>query len=188
MTGVVATALRGKIMNMMMAGLLLQAAAPAPAPIAAVPTDPGVVCILSAVAPADRAAVAADAIAGTHDDAAGTRFDEAIARCAQQGHWQESQGVAYSGVAIGVLMRDTTAAALTAAGIPPARVEAWLDHQGPNGRTAYPSDADGNRLVTDLAAGGIAMDLLQREGPQIGQYVGALIVLARAARGMPITD
>jgi hypothetical protein len=165
----------------LLAGLLLQGVM--------TPDDPGVVCILGRLDAATRVAIVAEMEPENAASHPGTdAFDRAVDHCAEGASWPPEATGNRAGVATALILRDDAADVLARAGIAPAQVEAALDRLGPNARITMPTDADGERMVEDLAAHGVARDVLERNGAVIGHYLGGLIVLARVARGLPIAN
>lgn len=153
------------------------------------PDDPGVACILGRLGAAARVAVVAEMEAENRASHPGTdALHSAVDHCAEGASWTSDATGNRAAVVTALILRDDAADVLARAGIALAQVEAALDRLGPDARIAMPTDAEGERMVEDLAAHGVARDALERNGAVIGHYIGGLIVLERTARGLPIAD
>jgi hypothetical protein len=158
------------------AGLLLQGAALA--------DDSGVLCVLGGLDAAARATIVADFEAGRSGPGSPgwTVVDAAVDACAARGSWTDDDSANRGAAAMALVVREAEGRILDRAGIAPAQIEAAFARLEPGLLAATTTDAGADaiadRIMADLAAHGIAADIVERNLDAIDLYVGATIALA----------
>lgn len=143
-------------------------------------------CIIDGFTPDERSRIVTMAQENAEPSPAlQRRLEEVGMACVASRGWDEAQGGRYIGFAIATMIRDETADRLRRAGIDPALVAAWLGRQEERLRITPAIDpADAERLVLDLNAQGLPIELLEANGATIGAYVAGLAMVERVERGL----
>ncbi len=143
-------------------------------------------CLLAAIPPAERAAIARAGYAGGESAAADASIDTAVSSCAQRLGWDQPRARVAIPLAVATIIRDDARTVLAGRGVSVDSIDRWFAAQSVAVRTtSNPSDADLERMMDALREAGVSAAQLEENAGIVGGYFGARIMIERVERGLP---
>jgi hypothetical protein len=143
-------------------------------------------CIAGRLSAADVAAIVEESMAGGSSEAL-ARITPPLNACSEGRDWTPSRRADAAAYTIGLVDRTSLGQRLAAKGIDPAALDRWFSRQDVEFRTTAfmgMSEAAMTTVFETLAGHEVPAATLEREGPMIGGYLAALVIIERIERGL----
>lgn len=154
-------------------------------PAAATPLEDAT-CLVGRLSAADVAVIVEQSMAGSSSEVV-ARIAGPLDACSAGQSWTPDRRAGAAAYSIGLVNRTTLGRRLGAKGIDPAALDRWFARQSDAFRTTAfmtMSETDMTTAYQTLADREVPAEMLDREGPMIGGYLAALVIIERIERGL----
>jgi hypothetical protein len=143
-------------------------------------------CIVARLSAVDAATIVDESMAGGSSEVL-ARMTPPLDACSEGQSWTPDRRARAIAYAIGIVDREGLGRRLAGRGIDTGALDRWFTRQGIEFRTtAFVGMSDGamSAVFDTLADHEVPAAVLEREGPTIGGYLAALVIIERMERGL----
>lgn len=155
------------------------------APAMATPQEDAA-CTVGRISAADISVIVDETLAGG-SEATMDRIVGPLAACSEGQDWTPSRRANAAAYTIGIVVRAALHDRLGARGIDTAALDRWFARQSVEFRTTAfttMNQADLEAAFGTLAGHEVPADAMERDGPTVGGYMSALMIIERIERGL----